>query len=168
MHAILGKSSSRIATHPSDLAVALVALEAEIHLQSGSTDRLMTLQAVKHDVLSTISFSKVFVEAAAHRTSRLLYSLPTSRSVTRWSVGCGRPDFHARSRNAGGDCELGLQRDRKEGARVPDPAGKTAADRSWSADDQHGEELSRQKNFNRRKQRKQKMSPQPKTEPCLL
>jgi xanthine dehydrogenase YagR molybdenum-binding subunit len=83
-----------------------------------------TLQAVKHDVLSTISFSKVFVEAAAHRTSRLLYSLPTSRSVTRWSVGCGRPDFHARSRNAGGDCELGLQRDRKEGARVPDPAGK--------------------------------------------
>jgi xanthine dehydrogenase YagS FAD-binding subunit len=43
MHAILGTSSSCIATHPSDLAVALVALEAEIHLQSGSTDRLIKL-----------------------------------------------------------------------------------------------------------------------------
>src|ERR1700730_8971900 len=43
MHAILGTSSSCIATHPSDLAVALVALEAEIHLQSESTDRLIKL-----------------------------------------------------------------------------------------------------------------------------
>ena len=33
MHAILGTSSSCIATHPSDLAVALVALEAESILE---------------------------------------------------------------------------------------------------------------------------------------
>jgi xanthine dehydrogenase YagS FAD-binding subunit len=43
MHAILGTSSSCVATHPSDLAVALVALDAEIHLQSRSTDRLVKL-----------------------------------------------------------------------------------------------------------------------------
>src|SRR5580704_9829325 len=41
MHAILGTSSACIATHPSDLAVALVALEAEIRLQNGSADRLI-------------------------------------------------------------------------------------------------------------------------------
>src|SRR5271165_2774409 len=35
-----------------------------------------TLQAVKHDVRSTVSFSKVYVEPAAHRTSRLLYKSP--------------------------------------------------------------------------------------------
>jgi xanthine dehydrogenase YagS FAD-binding subunit len=43
MHAILGTSSACIATHPSDLAVALVALEAEIRLQNGSADRLIKL-----------------------------------------------------------------------------------------------------------------------------
>jgi xanthine dehydrogenase YagR molybdenum-binding subunit len=49
-----------------------------------------TLQAVKHDVLSTVSFSKVFVEAAAHRTSRLLYKSPNiqvSHTVVPWDVG---------------------------------------------------------------------------------
>jgi xanthine dehydrogenase YagR molybdenum-binding subunit len=34
------------------------------------------LQAVKHDAQSTISFTKAFVEAAAHRTSRFLYKSP--------------------------------------------------------------------------------------------
>ncbi|MBV9999756.1 MAG: xanthine dehydrogenase family protein molybdopterin-binding subunit [Verrucomicrobia bacterium] len=34
------------------------------------------LQAIKHDVQSTISNSKVFIEAAAHRTSRFLYKSP--------------------------------------------------------------------------------------------
>jgi xanthine dehydrogenase YagR molybdenum-binding subunit len=34
------------------------------------------LQAIKHDVQSTISTSKVFIEAAAHRTSRFLYKSP--------------------------------------------------------------------------------------------
>jgi xanthine dehydrogenase YagS FAD-binding subunit len=43
MHAILGTSSSCIATHPSDLAVALVALDASIRLQNGSEERLMKL-----------------------------------------------------------------------------------------------------------------------------
>jgi xanthine dehydrogenase YagS FAD-binding subunit len=43
MHAILGTSSSCVATHPSDLAVALVALEAEIHLQNQSADRWIKL-----------------------------------------------------------------------------------------------------------------------------
>jgi xanthine dehydrogenase YagS FAD-binding subunit len=43
MHAILGTSASCIATHPSDLAVALVALNAEIRLQNGSIDRVLKL-----------------------------------------------------------------------------------------------------------------------------
>jgi xanthine dehydrogenase YagS FAD-binding subunit len=43
MHAILGASSSCVATHASDLAVALVALDAEVRLQSGSADRLVKL-----------------------------------------------------------------------------------------------------------------------------
>jgi xanthine dehydrogenase YagS FAD-binding subunit len=42
-HAILGTSSSCVATHPSDLAVALVALDASILLQSGNSDRLVKL-----------------------------------------------------------------------------------------------------------------------------
>jgi xanthine dehydrogenase YagS FAD-binding subunit len=42
-HAILGTSSSCVATHPSDLAVALVALDASILLQSGNNDRLIRL-----------------------------------------------------------------------------------------------------------------------------
>jgi xanthine dehydrogenase YagS FAD-binding subunit len=42
-HAILGTSSSCVATHPSDLAVALVALDASILLQSGSAQRLVKL-----------------------------------------------------------------------------------------------------------------------------
>lgn len=42
-HAILGTGSSCVATHPSDLAVALVALDASILLQSGNNDRLVKL-----------------------------------------------------------------------------------------------------------------------------
>ena len=42
-HAILGTSSSCVATHPSDLAVALVALDASILLQSGNNARLVKL-----------------------------------------------------------------------------------------------------------------------------
>jgi xanthine dehydrogenase YagS FAD-binding subunit len=43
MHAILGTSESCVATHPSDLAVALVALDASIRLQNGSEERLIKL-----------------------------------------------------------------------------------------------------------------------------
>jgi xanthine dehydrogenase YagS FAD-binding subunit len=43
MHAILGTSSSCVATHPSDLAVALVALDALIRIQNGTDERLMKL-----------------------------------------------------------------------------------------------------------------------------
>ncbi|MBV8378072.1 MAG: xanthine dehydrogenase family protein subunit M, partial [Verrucomicrobia bacterium] len=43
MHAILGTSSSCVATHPSDLAVALVALDASLRLQSGAKERLVKL-----------------------------------------------------------------------------------------------------------------------------
>jgi xanthine dehydrogenase YagR molybdenum-binding subunit len=49
-----------------------------------------TLQAVSHDVQSTVSFSKAFVEAAAHRTSRLLYKSPNiqvSQTLVPWDVG---------------------------------------------------------------------------------
>jgi len=42
-YAILGASSSCVATHPSDLAVALVALDASILVQSGNNDRLVKL-----------------------------------------------------------------------------------------------------------------------------
>ena len=42
-HAILGTSSSCVATHPSDLAVALVALDASILLQSENNNRLVKL-----------------------------------------------------------------------------------------------------------------------------
>jgi xanthine dehydrogenase YagS FAD-binding subunit len=43
MHAILGTSESCVATHPSDLAVALVALDASIRLQNGTDERLIKL-----------------------------------------------------------------------------------------------------------------------------
>ena len=43
MHAILGTSSSCIATHTSDLAVALVALDASLRLQDGDDERLIKL-----------------------------------------------------------------------------------------------------------------------------
>ena len=43
MHAILGTSESCVATHPSDLAVALVALDASIRIQNGSDERLIKL-----------------------------------------------------------------------------------------------------------------------------
>jgi xanthine dehydrogenase YagS FAD-binding subunit len=42
-HAIFGTSASCVATHPSDLAVALVALDAQVRLQSGAGDRLVKL-----------------------------------------------------------------------------------------------------------------------------
>jgi xanthine dehydrogenase YagS FAD-binding subunit len=43
MHAILGTSSSCVATHPSDLAVALVALDASLQIQNGANERLIKL-----------------------------------------------------------------------------------------------------------------------------
>ena len=42
-HAIFGTSSFCVATHPSDLAVALVALDASIRLQKGNSNRLVKL-----------------------------------------------------------------------------------------------------------------------------
>jgi xanthine dehydrogenase YagS FAD-binding subunit len=44
MHAIFGTSESCVATHPSDLAVALVALDASIRLQSVQGYRLLKLE----------------------------------------------------------------------------------------------------------------------------
>ena len=43
MHAIFGTSNSCIATHPSDLAVALVALDASIKLQNDDGERVLKL-----------------------------------------------------------------------------------------------------------------------------
>jgi xanthine dehydrogenase YagS FAD-binding subunit len=43
MHAIFGTSNSCIATHPSDLAVALVALDASIKLQNEGGERVLKL-----------------------------------------------------------------------------------------------------------------------------
>jgi xanthine dehydrogenase YagS FAD-binding subunit len=42
-HAILGASPACIATHPSDMCVALVALDAKVHLRSSSGDRVLSL-----------------------------------------------------------------------------------------------------------------------------
>lgn len=42
-HAILGASEACIATHPSDMAVALVALDAELHVQSSAGGRSLPL-----------------------------------------------------------------------------------------------------------------------------
>ena len=44
MHAILGTSESCVATHPSDLAVALVAMDASIRLQGAQGYRLLKLE----------------------------------------------------------------------------------------------------------------------------
>jgi xanthine dehydrogenase YagS FAD-binding subunit len=43
MHAVLGTSDSCVATHASDLAVALVALDAEVRLRSGAGTRTVPL-----------------------------------------------------------------------------------------------------------------------------
>jgi xanthine dehydrogenase YagS FAD-binding subunit len=43
MHAILGTSPSCVATHPSDLAVALIALDASLRLQNGASERVLKL-----------------------------------------------------------------------------------------------------------------------------
>lgn len=49
-----------------------------------------TLQAVKHDVLSIVAASKVFIESAAHRTSRFLYksaNIQVSQKLVPLDVG---------------------------------------------------------------------------------
>lgn len=46
MHAVLGGSEHCIATHASDLAVALVALDAQLRLLGPRGDRVMTLEAL--------------------------------------------------------------------------------------------------------------------------
>lgn len=43
MHAILGASSSCVATHPSDMCVALAALDAVVHLRSADGERRIAL-----------------------------------------------------------------------------------------------------------------------------
>jgi xanthine dehydrogenase YagS FAD-binding subunit len=43
IHAILGASPSCVATHPSDMAVALAALDAIVHLQGGNGTRMLAL-----------------------------------------------------------------------------------------------------------------------------
>jgi len=43
MHAVLGTSESCIATHPSDMAVALIALDARVHVRGSSGDRVIPL-----------------------------------------------------------------------------------------------------------------------------
>lgn len=43
-HAVLGTSDACVATHPSDLAVALVALEAQVHLASSTKKRTVGLE----------------------------------------------------------------------------------------------------------------------------
>ncbi|MBM2619414.1 xanthine dehydrogenase family protein subunit M [Actinoplanes sp. LDG1-06] len=44
MHAVLGTSDSCVATHPSDLAVALVALDATVRLRSRTGERTISLR----------------------------------------------------------------------------------------------------------------------------
>ena len=42
-HAIIGSSNACVATHPSDMAVALAALDATVHLQTGDGERAISL-----------------------------------------------------------------------------------------------------------------------------
>jgi xanthine dehydrogenase YagS FAD-binding subunit len=46
MHAILGASSACVATHPSDMCVALAALDARVHLRSNSGERTLAFTDV--------------------------------------------------------------------------------------------------------------------------
>jgi xanthine dehydrogenase YagR molybdenum-binding subunit len=49
-----------------------------------------TLQAIKHEVQATVSFTKAYIEAAAHRTSRVLYKSPNievSQTAVPLNVG---------------------------------------------------------------------------------
>lgn len=46
MHAILGASSSCVATHPSDMCIALAALDATVHLRSASGERTLPFNAI--------------------------------------------------------------------------------------------------------------------------
>ena len=48
MHAILGASDSCIATHPSDMCVALAALDATVHVQGESGERTIPFNAFHH------------------------------------------------------------------------------------------------------------------------
>jgi xanthine dehydrogenase YagS FAD-binding subunit len=48
MHAILGASDSCIATHPSDMCVALAALDASIHVQGPAGERTIPMNAFHH------------------------------------------------------------------------------------------------------------------------
>ncbi|GHB34302.1 FAD binding domain-containing protein [Salinicola rhizosphaerae] len=48
-HAILGASSSCIATHPSDMAVAMVALDARVHLRGPDGERSLALSELHRE-----------------------------------------------------------------------------------------------------------------------
>ncbi|SED63900.1 FAD binding domain-containing protein [Streptomyces melanosporofaciens] len=82
-HAILGTSEACVATHPSDLAVALLALDAVIHLRSRAGARSVpvadfllrpgTTPEREHDIRPGELITAVDVPAAAHtRTSGYL------------------------------------------------------------------------------------------------
>src|SRR5437764_638155 len=43
IHAILGASDTCIATHPSDMAVALVALDASVHIRAANGERVVPI-----------------------------------------------------------------------------------------------------------------------------
>jgi len=48
MHAILGASDSCIATHPSDMCVALAALDATVHVQGNGGERTIPINSFHH------------------------------------------------------------------------------------------------------------------------
>jgi xanthine dehydrogenase YagS FAD-binding subunit len=48
MHAILGASDSCIATHPSDMCVALAALDATVHVEGSSGERTIPINTFHH------------------------------------------------------------------------------------------------------------------------
>jgi xanthine dehydrogenase YagS FAD-binding subunit len=48
MHAILGASDSCIATHPSDMCVALAALDATVHVQGAGGERTIPINSFHH------------------------------------------------------------------------------------------------------------------------
>jgi xanthine dehydrogenase YagS FAD-binding subunit len=106
-HAILGTSTACVATHPSDLAVALVALDAVVHLRSGQGDRQVPIGEFfqqpgatpdrEHDLRPGELITAVEVPAGAHTArsgylkvrDRQSYEFALASAAVALDIGAG-------------------------------------------------------------------------------
>ncbi len=79
MHAVLGTSEHCIATHPSDMAVAMMALEAVVHVQGPKGDRSIPLEEFYYVPGSTPDRENVLI----HGDLITHVTLPASAAGTR-------------------------------------------------------------------------------------